>query len=159
MQISGHSLCHESLTFLVLPQQSPRPERKSESSDSAVTATNTSKDTKQLFHKNTKAIIWGMQTRAVQVCVSCYSSSVNLTHIYILSIRDKDCYLYPRKLTDCRFIWWPLLSINVEERLELTPHLVLNTTYNKTYVQSCNCDAFVKWHIVLQVNLTFGVIG
>lgn len=44
--------------------QSPRPERKKESSAPAVTAP--SKETKQLFHKNTKAIIWGMQTRAVQ---------------------------------------------------------------------------------------------
>lgn len=44
--------------------QSPRPERKTDVAEQPTIADK--RDTRQLFHKGTKAIIWGMQTRAVQ---------------------------------------------------------------------------------------------
>lgn len=44
--------------------QSPRPERKVQPNEQVADSVKSSG--KQLFHKGTKAIIWGMQTRAVQ---------------------------------------------------------------------------------------------
>ncbi|XP_042203092.1 ATP-citrate synthase-like isoform X2 [Homarus americanus] len=46
-------------------RQSPRPERKMDH-DTEVPPVSSKRDSTQLFHKETKAIIWGMQTRAVQ---------------------------------------------------------------------------------------------
>ncbi|XP_063607104.1 ATP-citrate synthase-like, partial [Penaeus indicus] len=47
-------------------RQSPRPARKASTSEPEPAVKPAQKDLKQLFHKDTKAIIWGMQTRAVQ---------------------------------------------------------------------------------------------
>lgn len=46
--------------------QSPRPTRKASTSEPEPAKKVVQKELKQLFHKDTKAIIWGMQTRAVQ---------------------------------------------------------------------------------------------
>lgn len=46
--------------------QSPRPARKASTSEPEPAVKSAQKELKQLFHKDTKAIIWGMQTRAVQ---------------------------------------------------------------------------------------------
>ena len=89
------------LKFSLLPQQSPRPERKSESSGPAVTLE--VKDTKQLFHKNTKAIIWGMQTRAVQVCAFDIE--------FVMTCNHYECWrliLLLRKIKGYMFASWPL---------------------------------------------------
>ncbi|XP_047486434.1 ATP-citrate synthase-like [Penaeus chinensis] len=46
--------------------QSPRPARKASTSEPEPAVKPAQKELNQLFHKDTKAIIWGMQTRAVQ---------------------------------------------------------------------------------------------
>ena len=41
---------------------------------------------KEIFNKNTKAIIWGMQPRAVQVCHNC-TLPLHMTKVTLISFR------------------------------------------------------------------------